>query len=105
MVSNLASMAPIYQLTGHIDQAKNMHRQALNLQREIGDKRGQIWTLCDLAIIARDTGGLDEADRNLTDALTIAQQMGDPHEIYDIYFNLGDLHMLSDEPHKSSSLL
>jgi tetratricopeptide (TPR) repeat protein len=102
VVENLTSLAAIYQVTADPDQARQLHKKALHLQEEIGDRRGQMWTLCDLGIIARDAGHLDEAQRYLNAALMLANKIGDPDEMYEVHFNLGDMHLLTGQLHDAA---
>ena len=95
VVEDLGALAAIYQVTGRPDQARELHEGALYLYVEMSHRRGQVWTLVDLGILARDMGDFDAAERYLTDALGLAQEMGDPHEIYEVHLNRGDMHLIA----------
>lgn len=96
VAEDLGAMASIYQEAGDVEQAQQMHEQALCLYSEIGYCLGQTWTLIDLGILLRDAGRFDEAKRYLTDALVLAQQMVNPHEIYEVYLNRGDVCLMAN---------
>ena len=91
---DFGAMAAIAQVTSNGEQARNLHLQALRLQQKVADRRGMVWTLTDLGILARDSHDFAEAERCLTQALKWARHMQDPHELYDVYLNRGDIRLM-----------
>jgi tetratricopeptide (TPR) repeat protein len=91
MVENLTSIASICQLID-VEQAKKIHEQILGLQKEIEDLRGQIWTLCDLGLIAANLGDFAEAKRRFNESLTISKEMGDPQEVFEVHISIGNMY-------------
>ncbi len=90
-------------MIGNLEEAQELLQKVSRKQEEIGDKRGLVWTLCNLGIIARSAHRLDEAEQYLASALVISRELGDPNEIYDGYLNLGDVHMLMDQEEKAAN--
>ena len=93
--NNLSSLASLHQMTEEPHIARQIHEAVLRLQQEIGDRLGQVLTLTDLAILDRDAHRFDTAEQRLTEALVLAQDMNDPHQIYDAYLNRGDVHQMA----------
>jgi tetratricopeptide (TPR) repeat protein len=78
---------------------RQMQERALKLHEAIGNRRGQIWTLTDLAIWQRDAGEYDAAEEYLQEALVLAEGVAAPRELYETYLNLGDVRLMAEEPH------
>ena len=96
MAEDLGALASVYQATGDLDQARKLHEEALQIQTDIGYRRGQVWTLIDLAILDRNDGRFDQATDQLSEALTLAQEIADPYEEYELYLNRGDVNLMVD---------
>ena len=77
--------------------ARQMQERALQLHETIGNRRGQIWTLTDLAIWQRDVGDYESAERYLGEALALAKVVMAPRELYETYLNLGDVHLIKED--------
>ena len=78
--------------------ARQMQERALKLHEAIGNRRGQIWTLTDLAIWHRDRGDYGAAEQYLREALKSAEGVAAPRELYETYLNLGDVRLMAEEP-------
>jgi tetratricopeptide (TPR) repeat protein len=98
VADDLSSIAAIYQLIGEPDRARQMHERAFHIYQQVSHRRGQIWSLIDLGILARDVDRFDEAVRHLIEALRLAHEIDDPHQIYDVALNLGDVYLMWERP-------
>jgi len=90
VADDFSAIASIRQLHDPLE-AWTLHKRALELYTEIGHRQGQIGTLIDVAILARDRGLFEEAEVLLGQALGLAEGIGDPHKVYDIFVNRGDV--------------
>lgn len=95
VVEDLGALAAILQTLGKSAEARSFHEQALQLQQQIGHRRGQLWTLSDLGIISRDQGDVDAAEHYLTSAVELAHELGDPRELYESYLFRGDARLMA----------
>ncbi|NET72521.1 MAG: tetratricopeptide repeat protein, partial [Sphaerospermopsis sp. SIO1G2] len=93
----------IYALTSvkDLQSAIKMHKQVLKFNQKIGYHRGQIKILIDLSLLVRDAKKLDLAQEYLTQALSIAGNEANPDDLYNIYFNRGDICMMADQVAKA----
>jgi tetratricopeptide (TPR) repeat protein len=76
---------------GTLDEAVGSHEQALEIFRELGDRRGEALTLSNLALAlaARDP---DAAVGRFEEARAILQELDDAHSEGQVLANLGALH-------------
>ena len=89
---DLSSLAGIYQEMGLPEQAREIQEQALLLQNAMGYRRGMVWTLIDLGLLALDANDFDEAERRATEALRLAKELGDPYQTYEVLLTRGQIH-------------
>jgi non-specific serine/threonine protein kinase len=75
------------------DLAESTHRfeAALAIARDIGDSRGQVLCLCNLAQTARLAGALDHAGALYLEGLSLAHRLGAQEDILDSLAGLGGL--------------
>ncbi len=73
----LFNQGVILKLFGQYDQALALYKQALTIDKKIGDRKGESATLNNLATIAHAKGDYDTALRFLEQSLTITQEIGD----------------------------
>jgi tetratricopeptide (TPR) repeat protein len=78
-----------------LDQALQMYEQILSLHQAMGYRSGQMQALIDLALLSRNAEQLDAAEQYLNQALVLAQEIGNPDNLYNIYFNRGDVRMMA----------
>lgn len=78
-----------------LESAIKMHKQILRFNQKIGYPVGQIKTLIDLGLLVRDAQQLDVAEQYLTQALTLAEEVANPNDLYNVYFNRGDIRMMA----------
>ena len=90
--------------TGDYPAATASLTQALQLFRDLGDRRGQAWTLDGLGVVQQLTGDYPAAVASLTRALELFRDLGDRHGQAGTLINLGELLFLSSAP-RSSRLL
>jgi tetratricopeptide (TPR) repeat protein len=81
----------------NLESAIEMHKQILGYNQKIEYRRGQIKTLIDLSLLVRDSQKLDLAEQYLTQALPLAQETANPDDLYNIYFNRGDIRMMAGQ--------
>jgi tetratricopeptide (TPR) repeat protein len=96
IASDLGGLASVFQALDDVEQARKLHEAALQIETEIGYRLGQIWSMVDLAILDRDAGQFDQALSRLDDALTLAKEMADPYEEYELYLNRGDVNLMAN---------
>jgi CHAT domain-containing protein/tetratricopeptide (TPR) repeat protein len=93
----LHNLAAIYLDLGEPEAALRSHRQVLELQRALGDRRGEARTLNNLGVLLGNLGELGEALETYTPALAIFRESGDRlweaallHNLGVAYHGLGD---------------
>jgi len=93
----LHNLAAIYIGLGEPDAALASHRQVLDLQRALGDRRGEARTLNNLGVLYGDLGEFGQALEAYTPALALFRQSGDRlweastlHNRGVAYYGLGD---------------
>jgi tetratricopeptide (TPR) repeat protein len=84
-----SNMGTLYGRLGEYQQSQRYFDQALNLQKQIGDKSGEAVTLTNEGELLRTWGKLDEAKEHFTRALDITKETADPHVRCVIQHNLG----------------
>jgi tetratricopeptide (TPR) repeat protein len=89
---DLSSLAGIYQEMDLPEQAREIQEQALLLQDAMGYRRGMVWTLIDLGLLALHANDFDEAERRATDALRLVTDLGDPYQTYEVLLTRGQIH-------------
>jgi predicted ATPase/DNA-binding CsgD family transcriptional regulator len=70
-----------YRYQGRRDLAGRYFRQAMNLRREIGDRRGVSVALNNMALLALDDDDLVGAARLFDESLVIKRRLGDPRSV------------------------
>lgn len=73
----LHNLAAIYISLGEPDAALASNRQVLELQRALGDRRGEARTLSNLGVLYGDLGEFGQALESYTPALALFRQTGD----------------------------
>lgn len=96
IADDLGSIAALYQAKREYEQAKQMHQQALHMYEKVGFREGQVDTLVNLGILARDIHEFGGAERHIAEALILVQEIGNPCLLYDVYLNRGDLYLLAN---------
>ena len=91
------SWAMVQWLTGDYPAATASLTRALELFRDLGDRRGQAWALHDLGVVQRRTGDYPAATASLTQALQLFRDLGDRHGQAETANNLGDLRSVSSD--------
>jgi len=83
---------------GNLASAKHMYEDSLSICREIGDRRGAVRAMLNLAIVLTREGDLPGAKRLHEESLTIRREIGDRRgtavaliNVADILFSQGDL--------------
>jgi CHAT domain-containing protein/Flp pilus assembly protein TadD len=100
----LHNLAGVYISLGEPDEALASHRQVLELQRALGDRRGEARTLHNLGVLYGNLGEFGQALEAYTPALALFRQSGDRiweaallHNRGVAYNGLGDFeHALAD---------
>jgi tetratricopeptide (TPR) repeat protein len=82
----------LYGRLGDMQQSQLHFQEALAIQREIGDHRGETMTLVNLGELQRTHGELEQAHVNLQAALSLSQQYQDLSLQYIVFHNLGLLY-------------
>ncbi len=80
-----------YRELGELDRAEENYRQAGELRREIGDRRGYATCLRNLAQVEAFRGEYQAASDNLDQALAILEDLGDEAGLADLHNDLGQL--------------
>lgn len=93
----LHNLAGVYISLGEPDAALASHRQVLELQRALGDRRGEARTLHNLGVLYTNLGEFGQALEAYTPALALFRQSGDRlweaallHNRGVAYYGLGD---------------
>ena len=60
-------------------------------------------TLVDLGILARDKQDFASAEHYLTEALRLAKEIDSPRLVYEVYFDRGDIYLLTEEFQKAAT--
>ncbi|MHC4955794.1 MAG: serine/threonine-protein kinase [Planctomycetota bacterium] len=87
-VHNLGSLA--YR-RGNGSEAARLWEEALNMRREIGDRKGEVSSLVGLVAVLPDIGRRDEAVETMKGALAIAQEIGERRFEGALHNNLGTI--------------
>jgi tetratricopeptide (TPR) repeat protein len=82
----------LYGRLGHMQQSNLHFQEALTIQRELGDRRGEAMTLVNLGELQRTHGDLEQAHTNLQNALVLSQEDKDLSLQYIVFHNLGLLY-------------
>jgi tetratricopeptide (TPR) repeat protein len=77
IASALLNMGAILKLFGQNDQALELYKQSLAINKKIGDRQGEGATLNNISLIYHAKGDYDTALRYLEQSLAIRQQIGD----------------------------
>lgn len=93
----LLNLATVYGSLGEPDAALASTRQVLELQRALGDRRGQARTLNNLGVLYYNLGDFDAALEAYGPALALVRELGDRlqeaaflHNLGTAYYGLGD---------------
>jgi len=83
----------IYQTRGELDQAEEMHRKSLAIERRLGrQEEGMASNYGNLGLIYRARSDFDEAERMLRKSLEISERLGWQEGMANSYGNLGLTH-------------
>ncbi len=69
-------LGSLYSITKNHMKALSTLQRALQLQRKVGDRRGEAMALYELGLEQADTDDIEEAVRNLKEALSIFKDLG-----------------------------
>ena len=69
-------MGIVYEIQGKLKEALEHHQQALDIDREIGSKKGEAGDLCNIGNVYQIQGKLKEALEHYQQALKIHQEIG-----------------------------
>jgi tetratricopeptide (TPR) repeat protein len=72
----LGNLGLVYRQQGELDKALEHHRQALEIAKEIGHRRGEAAQLCNRGLVYRQQGELDKALEHHQQALEIDKETG-----------------------------
>jgi len=101
----LQNLAAIYIDLGEPESALWSHRQVLDLQRTLGDRRGEARTLNNLGVLLVNLGELGEALETYASALAIFRESGDRLREAALLHNLGvAYYILGDSEHALANL-
>ena len=84
-------MGTVYQIQGKLKEAFEHHQQALNIDREIGNKEGEASDLCNIGIAYRYQGKLKEALNKFKESLRIFKTLGASSNIENLIEIMKDL--------------
>ncbi|MEE8523830.1 MAG: CHAT domain-containing tetratricopeptide repeat protein [Thermoanaerobaculia bacterium] len=87
-----------YRLHGSLEQAQELHQQALRLAREVDHRHGQAKALQGLALVANSRGELDRALSFFRQAQEIFDHLGRADSAASVLHNIGKLLIQLDEP-------
>ena len=79
-------------------RAQNLHTEALERFRGLGDVRGEGCALGGMAIIDHERGRVDDAQTRYERALRLLREAGDERSVAVFLSNLGDLHLEHAQP-------
>lgn len=79
--------------------------QALQLFREVNDRRGQAWALNEEGIAQRRAGNYPAASANLTQARNLFREIGDRQGQAQALLQLGAVQQLTGDPQAAASLI
>ncbi|MFZ5857034.1 MAG: tetratricopeptide repeat protein [Chloroflexota bacterium] len=82
-------LADVYAEMGQYDNARKEYESALEVDRELGDERGQGVDLGQLGTLAMTQGDLNEARKRYLEALSLFQRMGEDQSEAVIWHQLG----------------
>src|SRR6266700_881691 len=82
----------LYGRLDHMQESLLHFQEALTIQRELGDHRGETMTLVNMGELQRTHGDLEQAHTNLQNALALSQQYQDLSLQYIVFHNLGLLY-------------
>ena len=77
MGRTLGNLGIVYREQGHLDRAIEIFSQAIDVCREVGDKRSEGINLGNLGNVYQNQGQCDSAIEHLSQALAIAREIGD----------------------------
>lgn len=80
------------------------YKRSLALRQQVGDRRKLAWGYGNLASALRSGGRYDEAMRAFHQAITLYQEVDDPHQQAITEMNLANLHLLQNQPHQALAL-
>jgi tetratricopeptide (TPR) repeat protein len=94
IVSDLSAVLSLYQLIGGdetLGAIQSAQEQLLAFQIELGDRRGQVETLIDQALLYWYMGRTDTAEQRLSDVITLTGELLDLRGLYTAYRNRADI--------------
>ncbi len=87
----------LYQTRGEPRKAEQVHRKALDLNKELGRKEGMADAYGSLALIYQTWGELEQAEQMHRKCLAIEKELGRKEEVANAYGNLGEIYRTRGE--------
>ncbi len=75
---SLSALGELAMLEGELQVAKDAYSSSLDIRREIRDRRGEGWSLLNLARVHAAIGAADDARRMMENARSLADELQDP---------------------------
>ncbi len=83
--------------TENLEGGLALYEQILDFHRSINYPLGQMRTFMDLAFLSRNAEQLDASKDYFSQALELAQVIGNPDDLYEIYVNRGDSYLMAEQ--------
>ncbi len=92
MARDYGNLGIVHQRRGNLDEAEALQRKALDLHKELGNKRGMANHYSSLGNVHNAHGNLDEAEAVWLKALDLNEELGHKEGMANAYVNLGIVH-------------
>ncbi|MCK4505158.1 MAG: tetratricopeptide repeat protein [Candidatus Aegiribacteria sp.] len=89
----LSALGNVFRITGRLEEALDCYRRAIDLHREIGDRKNEGIALGNMGILTRIQGNLQESGEYFQEALEINREIGDRRIEGVVLGNLGNLYL------------
>jgi len=99
--SALGNLGLVYHERGDLEKAEEHHKQALKIDREIGNRLGEAQDLGNLGLIYTTRGDLDEAEQHLQQVLDVFRKLGNRLGEANALGNLGNVYSQRGELEKA----
>jgi ATP/maltotriose-dependent transcriptional regulator MalT len=86
------------------ERAAELFGESLKLCREVGDKRGLVWTLLHLANVSSNRGNHERATRLYEEGLTLCRESGDTVQLRDFLIGLSYEVLLEGDHERATAL-